>query len=334
MDFQIPILDRLQDSFGPLDESDVRELEAELGVTFPEDYAAFLMQYNRAYMQHPMEFDVRVPGPFVEGGTFDNTLGNVKKEPYSNTACNIRWNVEALEGRIPDGLVAFANSGADPICIGLTPSEFGRIYLWDSVDEGADDNTYLVADSFTEFLGLLSPGDESYLYVEELPIFRAIERGEVESVQGYLADGGKVDCRNAQGQTLLMCAAHSSWPRILRLLIDHGANLDTCDADDCTPVYHAAIGQSHDSLQMLLKAGANPHYCDHRGQTLVKLLDERSYFRIARTLKKHLAHDRTRRRGLPTAGPGLLATPFEPFDTSEGRELEADPGIEVVAIHR
>jgi hypothetical protein len=32
MEFQPPILDRLQDSFGPLDEADVRELEADLGV--------------------------------------------------------------------------------------------------------------------------------------------------------------------------------------------------------------------------------------------------------------------------------------------------------------
>ena len=289
MDSQLPILERLQDSFGPLDEADVRELEADLGVTFPADYAAFLMQYNCAYMQHPVEFNVRSPGRFVEGGTFDNTLGIVKEEPYCETGCNIRWNVEVLEGSIPGGLVPIAHSGMDPICIRVTPTNHGRIYLWDREDEGADFNTYVVADSFSEFLNLLYPGDESYTYVEELPVFQAIERGKFASVREYLADGGKVDCRNAQGQTLLMCAARTCWPKIVALLIEQGAQLNTRDVDECTPIYHAAIGQSHDSLQLLLKAGADPRYCDDRGRTLVKLLDERAYFRIARTLEKHLA---------------------------------------------
>ena len=289
MDFQLSILNRLQDSFGPLDESDVSELEADLGVTLPDDYASFLMKYNCAYMQHPVLFNVRTPGLCVSGGMLQHTLGIVKEEPYSETPCNIFWNFKVLEGRIPDGLVAIADSGPDPICIGLTPEEFGKIYLWDSTAEGADDITYLVADSFTEFLGLLYPGDESYTYVEELPVFQTVERGEFASVREYLADGGKVDCRNAQGQTVLMCAARTRWPKIVAMLIEQGAQLDTRDADDCTPIYHAAIGQSHDSLTLLLAAGANPNYCDDRGRTLVKLLDERSYSRIARTLEKHLA---------------------------------------------
>jgi len=279
----------LQDSFGPLDEADVRELEAELGVTFPQDYAAFLMQYNCAYMNHRVKFNVRKPGRFVTGGSLDKTLGIVEEPPYSETGCNILWNVDVLEGSIPTGLVPIADSGADSICIRVTRTNHGRVYLWDWEDEGADFNTYVVADSFTEFLGLLYPGDEAYTYVEELPVFKAVERGEFACLQEYLADGGKVDCRNAQGQTLLMCAARTCWPKIVAMLIERGAQLDTQDADECTPVYHAAMGQSHDSLKLLLAAGANPHYCDDRGRTLVKLLDERSYFRIARTLEKHLA---------------------------------------------
>jgi hypothetical protein len=126
---QLPILDRLQDSFGPLNVSDVRELEADLGVTFPEAYAAVLMQYNCAYMQHPVEFKVRNPSCFVERGTFDKTLGDVKEWPYSETGRNIRWVVDALAGRLPPGLVPIASSGGDPICIGMDTHNYGRIYL-------------------------------------------------------------------------------------------------------------------------------------------------------------------------------------------------------------
>jgi hypothetical protein len=238
-------------------------------------------------MRHPIEFVVRTPGPFVRGGTFDRSLGIVKQWPYCETSVNIRWNVEVLHQRIPAGLVPFADSGSDPICICVTADNHGKVYLWDSVDEGADDNTYLVADSFTEFLGCLTPGDESYTYVESLPIFQAVERGQRGDVQAYLADGGKVDCRNAAGETLLMCAARTSWPKIVRLLLERGADPSTRDANDCTPVFHAAMGQSNDSLKLLFAAGADTRYCDDRGRTLIELAEDRAYYRIARLLAKH-----------------------------------------------
>ncbi|MEX2114857.1 MAG: SMI1/KNR4 family protein [Pirellulales bacterium] len=289
LEARFPILDRLQDSFDPISEAEVRTLEADLGVTLPQDYVEFLLQYNAAYMQHPVEFRVREQGPFVEGGTFDRCLGIVKEWPECESGWNIDTNVEALDQRIPAGLVPIADSGTDPICIGVTADNYGKIYLWDSVDEGADDNTYLVADSFTEFLGCLTPGDESYTYVEELPIFQAIERGELPTVEAYLADGGKVDCRNGEGQTLLMCAARTAWPKIVRLLLQRGADPSARDANDCTPVYHAAMGQSDDGLKLLFAAGADTRYCDERGRTLVKLAEDRAYYRIARLLEKHAA---------------------------------------------
>jgi SMI1/KNR4 family protein SUKH-1/ankyrin repeat protein len=289
MDLPELILDRLQDSFDPIAEGEVRALEADLDVSFPADYVEFLSRYNCAYMRHSVGFRVRNPGPFIEDGTFDNSFGIVKEWPESETGCNIRWHVEVMAGRIPPDLVAIADSGSDLICMGFAPENYGRIFLWDMVDEGADDNTYLVADTFGEFLRGLYPEDESYTYVEELPIFHAVERGELTTVHDFLADGGKVDCRNAQGETLLMCGARTCWPKIAQLLLDHGADPNTRDANQCTPVYHAAMGQSNDGLKLLFAAGADPRYCDDRGRTLVKLAEERAYYRIARTLEKQLA---------------------------------------------
>jgi ankyrin repeat protein len=109
----------------------------------------------------------------------------------------------------------------------------------------------------------------------------------LKDVETYLVDGGKVDCHNEQGETLLMCAARTAWPKIVTLLLDRGANPSARDANDCTPVYHAAMGQSNDSLKLLLAAGAETRYCDDRGRTLVQLADDRAYYRIARLLEKH-----------------------------------------------
>jgi hypothetical protein len=289
IDFTLPILDRFQDCFDPLCDDDVRELQQDLGVAFPNDYVEFLLKFNCAYMRHPVGFAVRHPGEFVEGGTFDHSYGVLKGWPLSESGSNIRWQAETFEGRVPQGLVPIGSSGPDAICMAFTPSDHGKIFLWDSIDEGADDNTYLVADSFAEFMNVLYPDDESFKHVEELPIFQQVERGELTKVHEYLADGGKAECRNEHGQTLLMCAARTGWPKIVQLLLQRGAQPNACDSDQCTPVYHAAMGQSNDSLKLLLAAGASAQFCDDRGRTLVKLAEERSYHQIVRTLEKHLA---------------------------------------------
>lgn len=286
---RFPVLDRLQDSFDPVSSEDVRSLESELRVTLPQDYVEFLLQYNAAYAQHPLGFRVRDPGPFVKTGSLDCCLGIVKVWPESESGHAIRTVAKDYDQRIPTGLLPIAHSGPDPICLGASANYRGQVYLWDSVDEGADNNTYLVADSFTEFLGCLTPGDESYEYVENLPIFQAVERGQLRDVEMYLVDGGNADCRNEQGETLLMCAARTAWPRIVKLLLDRGANPSARDANDCTPVYHAAMRQSNDSLKLLFAAGAETRYCDDRGRTLIQLAEDRAYYRIARLLAKHTA---------------------------------------------
>jgi ankyrin repeat protein len=282
-----PILERLQDSFDPMSVEDVRALELELGTTFPADYVSFLLQYNAERMQHPIEFPVRHPSPFVRGGSLENCLGIIKESPECRTGNNIRLSVKAYARRIPAEMVPIADTGNDPICLGIAGNSYGKVYLWDSIDEGADNSTYLVADSFTEFLGCLTAGDESYEYVENLPIFQAAESGQLRDVETYLTDGGKVDCRNEEGQTLLMCAARTAWPKIVKILLERGANPSSRDANDCTPVYHAAMRTSVDSLMLLFAASAEKRYCDDRGRTLIQLAEDRAYYRIARLLAKH-----------------------------------------------
>jgi ankyrin repeat protein len=84
-----------------------------------------------------------------------------------------------------------------------------------------------------------------------------------------------------------MCAARTAWPKIVKLLLDRGANPSARDGNDCTPVYHAAMRTSIDGLKLLFAAGAETRYCDERGRTLVQLAEDRAYYRIARVLAKH-----------------------------------------------
>jgi cell wall assembly regulator SMI1 len=283
--------DRLQDCFAPIHEDDIRALEAELNATFPRDYFEFLLRYNGGYLQHPVAFRVRDPGPFVDEVSFEDPYGIIKERPWDERSSeNIRFGIATFAGRIPDHWVPIARSGGDLICVSLSADNYGKVFVWDSVDEGEENNTYLAADSFTEFLGCLYVDSElEEEYVETLPVFQAVERGKLGDVAEYLADGGKVDCRNEHGHTLLMCAARTSWPKIVRVLLDQGAQPNACDRDDYTPLYHAAMRQTNDSVKLLLEAGADARFCDYRGRTLVKLAEKRGYYRIAHTLEEHLA---------------------------------------------
>lgn len=279
-----PILDWIQDCFDPITDDDLRRLESKLPQPFPEDLRKFLLTFNAGYCRTPLAFPDRHSDSPLDQWHMDYTMGIVEGERW--TCDDIEETLACFLDRIPRGLVPFASAYGSPICIGINGEIYGQIYVW--IHEQTDDNLHLVANSFTEFLNSLTPDPEHETCIEELPIFQAVERGNRPELEAYLADGGNVDCRNADGQTLLMCALRSRWPKLARLLVDHGAALETVDRDDRTPMVHAAMNASLDGVKLLLAAGASPHWCDHRGMTLVKLTRERVFVRVAEELERHI----------------------------------------------
>ncbi len=98
---------------------------------------------------------------------------------------------------------------------------------------------------------------EDFDQQESVPIFVSIEYGLLAAVERFLSQGGDVETRNADGKTLLAAAAWYSWPKIVRLLLKHGADPNARDLNGQTTLHHAA-GASYDSVKLLLAAGADP----------------------------------------------------------------------------
>ena len=284
MEYTPPILDWIQDCFDPIGEDDLRRLESKLPRAFPEDLRTFLLEFNAGYCRRPLAFPDRHSDSPLDQWHMDHTMGIAKAKCWSSY--DIEQTLTWFEGWIPSDLVPIASAYGSPICIGIDGEIYGQIYVW--IHKQNDHNLHLVADSFTQFLDSLTPDPEHESFVEELPIFQAVERGNRPALKAYLADGGKVDCRNAEGQTLLMCALRSRWPKLAKLLVDRGAALETVDRDDRTPMYHAAMHTSLDGVKLLLAAGASPRWCDERGMTLVKLTWESAYYRVSEFLERHL----------------------------------------------
>jgi hypothetical protein len=75
--------------------------------------------------------------------------------PYES--CNLYWNREVFDDRIPSNLLVIATTeGAEKICMSLAPDMLGAVYYWDGVHISPTyGRLYLVANSFREFIDLL-----------------------------------------------------------------------------------------------------------------------------------------------------------------------------------
>ena len=126
------------------------------------------------------------------------------------------------------------------------------------------------------------------LLLETVPLFIAVQDGELETLRRYLYDGGDIEQRNERGWTLLMSAAHWSWPRIVRVLLEAGADPNAYDYHELLPMHHAIAGGSVDSVKLLLGAGTNLNHRDEHGRNWALVAEKKHQHRIQRFFEKLL----------------------------------------------
>ena len=266
---KFPILELLQDSHDPpLTNEAVEELEILLGVRFPKDYADFLLSFNGGHFRGDVGFSLPEPKPFVTGGLVWRLYG----EPADGIETyGLVKRSKVLSDRLPENCLAIADCNSqDHVVLKYTNAEFDRVWFWDSNAfwDGAE-TLHWLADTFNGFLSMLVYDVTAYEGEPEgLPLFQAIQDGNFRTVQQYLANKGDVEARNAEGRTLLMAAAIYSWPRIVKLLLDHAADPNSRDNKGQTPLHHAAC-HSIDSVKLLLAAGADAKARDHEGKSVL-----------------------------------------------------------------
>ena len=98
-----------------------------------------------------------------------------------------------------------------------------------------------------------------------LSMRQAVIRDDVEFIRNVLAHGWDIEADIAtdesgvrsEGETLLMLAATRGSNRVVRLLLDQGAQPDSRDNSGCTALMHAAAKGHGGSIAMLLKSNAD-----------------------------------------------------------------------------
>jgi hypothetical protein len=270
--YSFPILELLQDCEDPpASPESLEELEIELGVRFPQEYADFLLQFNGGCFQRPVQ--CALPNPpdpdFLSAFAMNWFYGDPSDR---SIGVSLVTYARILKGRIPDDCLAVAScNGGDLLLLQVAgpESERGKVWFWDGTQEGEGDNIHWLADSFAEFLAMLEHDtDVEYEECESIPIFVSIEYGQLGAVERFLAHGGDVETRNADGKTLLAAAAWYSWPKIVRLLLAHSADPNARDFKGRTPLHHAA-GASYDNMKLLLAAGADATVRDLEGNSVL-----------------------------------------------------------------
>jgi|GEM_PF-2079809 len=283
-----PILELLQDSDDPcLTPERLKFLERELDVSFSSEYAEFLLQFNGGDFRRHVMFYVPNARRWPAGIRVATFLGDPGDRVNFH---GIAWYAETFSERIPDDYLVIADCGGLDLILMTVAAErpnFGNVWFWDGTEEGEGDNIHWVADSFNEFLSLLQY--DTYYDDEELesiPIFKAIEQSKLKTVEDFIAQGGNIETRNADGQTLLAAAVRHSWPKIVRRLLALSANPNARDHLGRGPLHHAA-SSSIDSVKLLLAAGADPKARDAEGKSV---LAQWSY-RADQILRAHGAED-------------------------------------------
>jgi len=149
---------RILDSGKQLTGNKINRTEKHLGRPIPPAYRTFLLKHNGG---HPDPSDFRMAGVHrgtTQIGTVRWFLGiNVPEETF-----NLEYVLEIFHDRVPTNLFPFAlDPGGNLICIGAGGDEAGKVYFWDHEREAAegepptDQNLYLIADSFDDFLNKL-----------------------------------------------------------------------------------------------------------------------------------------------------------------------------------
>jgi ankyrin repeat protein len=103
----------------------------------------------------------------------------------------------------------------------------------------------------------------------DLPLIRAVERGDAAAVRALLSQRADVNAVNADGASALFIAVQRDDLKMVETLIAAGANVRTANRRGVPPLYLACINASPAVARLLLEAGADPHGALPEGETML-----------------------------------------------------------------
>lgn len=96
----------------------------------------------------------------------------------------------------------------------------------------------------------------------------ALIDNDLTSFEDYI-EKFDIEKKNSFGETLLWESARNGLMKFAKLLLDHGANANTCDKDGWTPLHIAVQNQDINMVKLLLKYKADVNATNKFGNNAV-----------------------------------------------------------------
>lgn len=131
-----------------IETEDIKKIETQLGVSFPEDYVAFLLNQNGGYPE--------MNGFALSDGSNESVVNHFYS--IGEMSSNLLKVNRMLIGEIPEGFISI---GDDPegneILLGVSNSNSGQIFFWNhDVDPEEENPLHFLSKNLSEFLSILS----------------------------------------------------------------------------------------------------------------------------------------------------------------------------------
>ncbi len=148
----------MTDSSEHLTANTIVKFEKNVGCLIPPSYRKFLLIHNGG-KPNPCEFTIVGKNNSQDAIAVKYFLGI----NFPEKTLNLEYVLSAYYNRLPSNLFPIARDpGGNLICIATTGTNIGKVYFWEHEFEVEDgeipsyENVYFIADSFEEFLSMLS----------------------------------------------------------------------------------------------------------------------------------------------------------------------------------
>ncbi len=230
----------LQDSYTPLTRKQVDAFMTSNRVNLTETYIALLMQYNGGVFKQDTCC-------IIDGEEFQlRKIFGIATKPWETD--DIATKINEFKRRKIPGVPVGGDYLGNLFC--LKPSS-NEIVFWDHESRAITSGTSL--DRW-----LASFRRASWLQpLEETEPFRAVEKGDLDGVKNNVTERNINELWNHKRRTLLQTATKYHQREVVKLLIELGASVDSCELQGMRPLIWSATGGDADICRILIQAGAD-----------------------------------------------------------------------------
>jgi ankyrin repeat protein len=142
-------------------------------------------------------------------------------------------------------------------------------------------------------------------------VLRAADKDNAQAVTAWLDEGGGVDARSAEHDslTLLMMAAAGGQEAMVRMLLQRGAGVNLQDSLDLTALMHAALRGHTTTVQALLDAKADASLRGTDGRTALMWAEHVKHTAVAQLLRQHAKQQTTEAEAAVAHATAATPTP-------------------------